>query len=80
MSAVPDLDQCRGGLLERELLTDPNRKRTLGEEADEAARAVRQRGRRFVPSHWGSQFELPRAAWFDQVRASAAVHNPREPT
>ena len=52
----------------------------MGEEADEAARAVRQRARRFVPSHWGSQFELPRAAWFDQVRASAAVHNPREPT
>ena len=40
MSAVPDLDQCRGGLLERELLTDPNRKRTLGEEADEADEAA----------------------------------------
>jgi xylulokinase len=50
----------------------------LGEEADAAARAVRQRARRFVPTGWGSQFELPRAAWFDQVRASAAVHDPQE--
>jgi sugar (pentulose or hexulose) kinase len=51
----------------------------LAEEADAAALAVRQRARRFDPSDWGSRFELPRAAWFDQVRASAAVHNPREP-
>jgi xylulokinase len=50
----------------------------LGEEADAAARAIRQRARRFVPSRWGSQFERPRAAWFDQVRASAAAHDPRE--
>jgi sugar (pentulose or hexulose) kinase len=48
-------------------------------EADDAARAVRQRARRFLPSRWGSQFELHRAAWFDQVRTDAAVHQPREP-
>jgi len=50
-----------------------------GEQADESARAIRQRARRFVPSPSGSRFELPRAAWFDQVRASAAVHEPRAP-
>jgi len=49
-------------------------------EADDATRAVRQRARRFLPSRWGSQFELHRAAWFDQVRTDAAVHKPREPT
>ena len=48
----------------------------LAEEADAAARAVRQRARHFLPSRWGSQFGLDRAAWFDQVRASAAVHDP----
>jgi xylulokinase len=50
----------------------------LGGEADEAAAALRRRARHFVPSGWGSQFELDRAAWFDRVRASAAVHNPQE--
>jgi len=49
-------------------------------EAGEAACAVRRRARRFVPSRWGSQFELCRAAWFDQVRADAAMRGPREPT
>ena len=49
-------------------------------EAAEAARAVRRRARRFTPSRRGSQFELHRAAWFDQVRTDAAVHNPRELT
>src|SRR5215831_10322279 len=52
----------------------------MPDEAEEAARAVRQRARRFLPSRWGSQFELHRAAWFDQVRTDAAVHKPREPT
>jgi xylulokinase len=46
-----------------------------GEAADATAAAVR-RARRFVPSSRGSQFELDRAAWFDQVRLSAAVHDP----
>ena len=48
-------------------------------EAGEAAGAVRRRARRFLPSRWGSQFELRRAAWFGQVRADAA-RGPREPT
>jgi sugar (pentulose or hexulose) kinase len=52
----------------------------MPDEAGEAARAVRRRARRFLPSRWGSQFELHRAAWFDQVRTDAAVHNPRELT
>jgi xylulokinase len=52
----------------------------MPDEAAEAARAVRRRARRFIPSRWGSQFELHRAAWFDQVRTDAAVHNPRELT
>ena len=50
----------------------------MAEEAGEAARAVRRRARRFPPSRWGGQFELQRAAWFDQVRLDAAVHSPRE--
>jgi xylulokinase len=52
----------------------------MPDEAAEAARAVRRRARRFTPSRWGSQFEMHRAAWFDQVRTDAAVHNPRELT
>jgi hypothetical protein len=52
----------------------------MPDQAAEAARAVRRRARRFAPSRWGSQFELHRGAWFDQVRAGAAVHNPRELT
>jgi sugar (pentulose or hexulose) kinase len=52
----------------------------MADEADEAARAVRRRARRFRPSRWGSQFELHRAAWFDQVRTDAVMHNPRELT
>lgn len=52
----------------------------MPDEAAGAALAVRRRARRFVPSRWGSQFELHRAAWFDQVRVSAAVHSPRELT
>jgi xylulokinase len=51
----------------------------MPDEADDATRAVRHRARRFLPSRWGSQFELHRAAWFDQVRTDAAVHQPREP-
>jgi xylulokinase len=52
----------------------------MPDEAAEAARAVRRRARRFIPSRWGSQFELHRAARFDQVRTNAAVHDPRELT
>jgi hypothetical protein len=52
----------------------------MPDEAGEAARAVRRRARRFLPSRWGSQFEPHRAAWFDQVRTDAAVHNPAELT
>jgi xylulokinase len=52
----------------------------MPDEAAEAACAVRRRARRFVPSRWGSQFELYRAAWFDHVRTDAAVHEPRELT
>ena len=40
----------------------------MPQEARQAALAVRRRARRFVASPWGSEFELPRAAWFDQVR------------
>jgi xylulokinase len=52
----------------------------MPDEAREAACAVQRRARRFAPSPWGSQFELHRAAWFDQVRVGAAVHNPQELT
>jgi sugar (pentulose or hexulose) kinase len=52
----------------------------LGEDARSAAAAVAARARRFAPSPWGTGFERPRAAWFDQVRASAAVHEPQELT
>ncbi len=48
----------------------------LSGEAAEAAGAVLRRASRFVPSRRGSQLELERAAWFDQVRPSAAVHDP----
>jgi xylulokinase len=47
-------------------------------EAGEAAQAARRRARRFVPSRWGSQFELHRATWFDLLRADTAVHHPQE--
>jgi xylulokinase len=49
-------------------------------EAGEAAQAARLRARRFVPSRWGSRFELQRAAWFDLLRADTAVHHPQELT
>jgi xylulokinase len=49
-------------------------------EAGEAAQAARRRARRFVPSRWGSGFELERATWFDLLRADTAVHHPRELT
>jgi xylulokinase len=49
-------------------------------EAGEAAQAARRRARRFVPSPWGSPFELERAAWFDLLRADTAVHHPQELT
>ena len=52
----------------------------MAREVEEAACAVRRRARRFLPSRWGSRFELRRAAWFDQVRANAAMHGPQEPT
>jgi xylulokinase len=52
----------------------------MSSEAGEAACAVRRRARRFQPSRWGSQFELRRAAWFDQMRADTAMRGPREPT
>jgi xylulokinase len=52
----------------------------FGEEARSAAAAVAARARRFAPSPWGTGFERSRAAWFDQVRASAAVHEPQELT
>ena len=48
----------------------------LSGEAADATIGVLRRARRFAPSRWGSQFELGRAAWFDQVRPSAAVHDP----
>jgi xylulokinase len=51
----------------------------MADQAAEAARAVRARARRFAPSRWGSRFELPRGAWFDQVRADAAARGPWKP-
>ena len=51
-----------------------------GADAAAAALAIRSQARRFVPSRAGTAFERHRAAWFDQVRASAAVHNPQELT
>jgi len=52
----------------------------LTADAAAAALAVRNQARRFVPSRAGTAFERHRAAWFDQVRPSAAVHNPQELT
>jgi xylulokinase len=48
----------------------------LSGEAASAAAAALRRARRFVPSSRGSDFEAERAAWFDRVRTSAAVHRP----
>jgi xylulokinase len=50
----------------------------LSGEAGAAIAATLRRARRFTPSRWGSAFERERAAWFDQVRPSAAVHRPQE--
>jgi len=52
----------------------------LSEEVGAAIDATLRRARRFVPSRWGSSFEADRATWFDQVRASAVLHSPREAT
>jgi xylulokinase len=52
----------------------------LSGEAGAAIAATLRRARRFTPSGWGSAFERDRAAWFDQVRPSAAVHRPQELT
>jgi xylulokinase len=51
-----------------------------GGEAGAVVAATVRRARRFVPSRWGSAFERDRAAWFDQVRPSAAVHSPQQPS
>jgi xylulokinase len=51
----------------------------MSSEAGEAVCAVQRRARRFLPSRWGNQFELRRAAWFGQLRADAAIHGPGEP-
>ena len=48
----------------------------LSGEAGAAISATALRARRFVPSGSLSAFEGERAAWFDQVRPSAAVHSP----
>ena len=48
------------------------------DEASAAVAAALSRARHFTPSRWGREFERDRAAWFDQVRASAAVHSPQE--
>jgi xylulokinase len=48
----------------------------LSGEAGAAIAATLRRARRFVPSGSLSAFEGERAAWFDQVRPSAAVHSP----
>jgi len=48
------------------------------DEASAAVGAALSRARHFTPSRWGREFERDRAAWFDQVRASAAVHSPQE--
>jgi len=50
----------------------------LADEADAAVSSLLRRARRFDPTRWGSEFERDRAAWFHQVRQSAAVHSPRE--
>ena len=48
----------------------------LSGEASAAIAATVRRARRFAPSGSLSAFEGERAAWFDQVRPSAAVHSP----
>ncbi|MDR2985093.1 MAG: hypothetical protein LBV34_09650, partial [Nocardiopsaceae bacterium] len=50
----------------------------LGDEARSAGVGVVEQARRFAPSPWGASFERSRVAWFDQVRASPAVHEPQE--
>jgi sugar (pentulose or hexulose) kinase len=50
----------------------------LSGEAGAAIAATSRRARRFTPSGSLSMFERERAAWFDQVRPSAAVHSPQE--
>lgn len=50
----------------------------LSGEASAAVSVTLRRARRFVPSPWGSAFERERAAWYDQVRPSAAVHRPQD--
>ena len=50
----------------------------LSGEAGAAIATTVRRARRFAPSGSLSAFEGERAAWFDQVRPSAAVHSPGE--
>jgi sugar (pentulose or hexulose) kinase len=52
----------------------------LSGEAGAAIAATVRRARRFRPSGSLSGFAGERAAWFDQVRSSAAVHSPQELT
>jgi xylulokinase len=52
----------------------------LSGEAGAAIAATVRRARRFRPSGSLSGFAGERAAWFDQVRPSAAVHSPQELT
>jgi xylulokinase len=52
----------------------------LSREAGAAIAATVRRARRFAPSGSLSAFEGERAAWFDRVRPSAAVHSPGELT
>jgi hypothetical protein len=50
-----------------------------GVTAPGPVRSLRRYGaRRFFPSRWGSAFERDRAAWFDQVRPSPALHRPQQ--
>jgi xylulokinase len=50
----------------------------LSEQAAAAISGVIRRARRFHPAGRGAAFEAARAAWFDEVRPSPAVHAPRE--
>jgi xylulokinase len=52
----------------------------LDDEARSATARIAAQARRFAPSPWGTGFWRPRAAWFGQVRSSAAVHEPQELT
>jgi xylulokinase len=52
----------------------------LSGEAGAAIAATSRRAQRFAPSGSLRAFEGERAAWFDQVRPSAAVHSPQELT